>query len=138
MNDEWMTKAVERFKRAIGPKPPLRGGPGLVISDEMIRDGLRAALDPIDGAMWWWCDDGEWGYDDADEALEDADIDAIREVRGALRLANAYAGNVCLTVDSYGDPEETESKFFRTPEEANSAWPESLAAARAKATEGRE
>lgn len=130
MNEKWLKAAVERFRKAVNPKPPLRGGPGLTISDEMIVAGLRAALDPLQAAQWLWSPDGECAYGSGQDAVDYIDFDEIVELRSCVALGTVFAASVCLSLNDDGDCENREGQLFLSEAEAMDAWPKSLAAVR--------
>lgn len=86
-------------------------------------------------SQWEWLndwDDPEYGsWDSIGSAADDMDMEGVRRVTASRIVADLWIAHRCLTVDDEGDPDDTEAVAFKTAEEAERCWPESLAAARA-------
>ena len=80
-------------------------------------------------------DDPECGsWDSISGAAEDIDGPEVRRVTASRIVSEFWIAHRCLSVDDQGDPDETEAVAFKTAEEAERCWPESLANTRAALT----
>lgn len=127
MNDAWMKAAIERFRDAVSPACEL--------SPAQLEAGLRAALDPIEGATHYGGLDWEYVVEDFEDIMDGCGDDDVVPMSAQIDLGcpGVWGATVCISIDDDGDPDETEYRLYRTEAEARAAWPDSVAALRKEA-----
>jgi len=134
------SELVERLKAQIVVFGPAKASALQMMVADLRAAALRLSELEADNARlskWEWIcdyDEPERQSDNIVSLADDMDLHGVMHVSGYREVCRFWIAHRCLSVDDEGEPDETEVVEFKTAEEAERCWPESLAKARAALT----